>query len=350
MKVTKKVMSHLTKCYSIAPLHYRGNDHILVAAEKTDRCLLFDMNGNLEDTVWEGPGGVMTMQQIPGSDGQFLATHRFYSPNDSKEAKIVIVTPKSTGNWEVRTLINLPFVHRFDILERNKVRYLIACCLKSGHEYKDDWSSPGCVFAAVLPEDLGSFHEEHQLEMKVIKNNMCKNHGYYRVKEDGQDTSVISCDNGVYQFIPPNTPDGAWEIRMLLDTAASDALLLDMDDDGEKQLVVLAPFHGDRIDFYKKKNGRFEHTYSYEKTVEFVHAIWGGDIGGIPTVVIGHRKGERDLLAFTYDKEKKTYQAERIDHDCGPTNVYAYKYDGRDILIAANREIDEIARYELKTE
>lgn len=57
MKVTKKVMSHLTKCYSIAPLHYRGNDHILVAAEKTDRCLLFDMNGNLEDSMggaWRG--------------------------------------------------------------------------------------------------------------------------------------------------------------------------------------------------------------------------------------------------------------------------------------------------------
>ena len=34
--------------------------------------------------------------------------------------------------------------------------------------------SPGRVFAAVLPEDLSSFDEEHQLEMKVIKDQMLK--------------------------------------------------------------------------------------------------------------------------------------------------------------------------------
>lgn len=343
--VEKKVISNLTKCYSIAPLEYQGKKHFMVAAEKIDRCILFDQDGNEEDTIWSEPGGVMSMVQVPGTDGQFLATHKFYSPNDSKEAKIVIVTPIEKGNWEVRTLVDLPHVHRFDIVERNGVRYLIACALKSGHEYKDDWSMPGKVYAAVLPEDLSFYNEEHPLELKVIKDNMLKNHGYYRVNDEGVDTCVISADCGVFQFIPPENAEGEWKIRTLLDTAASDAVLVDLDEDGEKELAVLSPFHGDQISIYKKKDGAYEKVYEYEKPAEFTHAIYGGDLCGKPVVVIGHRKAERDLIVFSYNQETKQYESEVIDHDCGPANVAHYVKDGKDIIISANRETDEVAMY-----
>lgn len=345
MKVTKKVIGNLNKCYSIAPLFYQGKEHFLVAAEKRDPCYLFDLDGNQEDTVWTGPGGVMSMVQIPGSDGCFLATHQFYSPNDSKEAKIVIVTPISKGNWKVQTLVKLPHVHRFDIVTRNGVNYLIACTLKSGHEYKEDWSMPGKIYTAILPEDLSGYNEENQLPLTVLKENMLKNHGYYKVEEKGVQTCVVSADCGVFQLIPPEKNGGKWEIKTLLEEPASDAVLVDLDEDGENELAILTPFHGAFIRIYKKINGTFHNVYQYEKPAEFTHAIYGGLLCQKSAVVIGHRKGERNLIAFTYNKKKQKYESEILDHDCGSANIYHYIKDGKDIIIGANREINEISMY-----
>lgn len=345
MKFEKKVISNLTKCYSIAPLDYHGKEHFLVAAEKVDRCILFDAEGKEIETVWKEPGGAMSMVQVPGSTGQFLATHKFYSPDDSKEAKIIIATPQGKEKWEIRTLVDLPHVHRFDILTRGDTNYLIACTLKSGHEYKDDWSMPGKVYAAILPNDLSAFSEENQLELKVIKDDMLKNHGYYRVLEDGEMTAVISSENGVFQFYPPENKDGEWKIEQLLDIPASDAVCVDFDQDGEKELVVLSPFHGNQVSIYKKVDGIYSKVYEYEKETKFLHAIYGGDLKGKPVAVIGHREGERNLIVFSYDKSRGTYQAEVIDENCGSANVMKYTYEDKEILISANREIDEVAMY-----
>lgn len=349
MKVTKKVISHLTKCYSLAPLHYQGKDHFLVAAEKVDRCILFDLDGNEEDTVWSEPGGVMTMVQVPGTDGQFLATHKFYSPNDSKEAKIIIATPKKKGDWEIRTLCDLPFVHRFDILEKNGVRFLIACALKSGHEYKEDWSQPGAVYGAVLPENLSGFDADHQLELTLLKSAMLKNHGYCQTTDDGSVCSIVSCDDGVYKFTPPETADGGWDIEKLLSQPSSDAVLIDFDGDGVKEIGMISPFHGDTISIWKKdETGTYKKVYQYEKEAPFAHSIYGGELCGKNRLVIGHRKGSRELLCFTYDPVTKSYDYEVFDHDTGSANVLHFVRDGKDVIVSTNREIDEVAMYEIE--
>lgn len=350
MKIEKKVISNLTKCYSIAPLHYQDQDFFLVAAEKQDPCYLFDLEGQQVDKIWDGPGGVMSMVQVPGADGQFLSTYKFYSPNDSKEAKIVIVTPRGKGDWEIRTLVSLPHVHRFDLLQRDGKVYLIACALKSGHEFKEDWSMPGKVYAAELPADLSAFDEAHQLELTVIKENMLKNHGYYRVEDDGVQTAVVSCNEGVYQFIPPAAGDREWEIRTLLDTPASDAVLVDLDGDGEKELCTLAPFHGEKVAIYKKESGAYKKIYDYPEDAEFTHAIYGGMLCGKPAFVVGHRKGKRNLFAITWNNETQEFVSTIIDEDRGPANVYHYVYNGKDILIATNRETDEVAMYTITSE
>lgn len=347
MKVTKKVIGELEKCYSLARLQYNGSEHFLVAAEKVNKCELFDLDGNYEETVWEQPGGVMTMVQVPESNGQFLATHKFYSPNDSKEASIVIATPLGKNDWEIRKLTDLPFVHRFDILKSHGKQYLIACALKSGHEFKGDWSMPGKVYAAMLPEDLSAFDEEHQLELTVIKEDMLKNHGYYRHVDEKGESAVISCESGVFQFYPPEEEDSQWRIVQLIDVPASDALLLDFDQDGEEELAVISPFHGNKLSIYKKKEGRFSEVYTYPENLDFLHAIFGGTICGKPMLIVGHREGERYLLAISCDV-RGNYSAQELDRGCGAANVLHFVNRGKDVIVAANREINEIAMYTLE--
>ncbi len=344
MKINKKVISDLTLCYCVAPLTYHGKQHFLVASEKEFPCLLFDENGNQVDKIWDGPGGTMSAVQIPGTDGAFLATHKFYSPNNSKEAKIVLVQPGDDG-WKVRTLLELPYVHRFDILTRDGCNYLLACCLKSDYEYKDDWRFPGKTYACRLPDNLLDLPEDAELTLTVLRDGMLKNHGYSRDVVDGVMTGVVTSEEGVFRFTPPAQGGETWQVEQLIGDPTSDAILVDLDGCGEKELLTIGPFHGENLAVYKKNNGAFEKVWQYEKQIPFAHAICKAQLGGREVAVVGHRKGERDLLMIS--REDGEYHVEILDHDVGPANVLYYHKD-QDILLAANREINEVAYYTLE--
>jgi len=79
--------------------------------------------------------------------------------------------------------------------------------------------------------------------------------------------------------------------------------------------------------------------------VEFLHAIWSGKIKGKPTILIGNRKGKRELLALTWDHDHNKYHFQLLDSDRGPANVTYFEQDGKRLIVATNRETNEVAMY-----
>ena len=71
-------------------------------------------------------------------------------------------------------------------------------------------------------------------------------------------------------------------------------------------------------------------------------------MGGRPAVIIGHREGEMNLVVFTWDKEASQYQWQLMDTQCGSANILKFTYLGKDYILSANREIDEVALYKVK--
>lgn len=347
------MISDLNKCYSIAPITVEGKPCFLVAAEKKDPCYLFSEDGEKLETVWTEPGGVMTMVQVPGVDGQFLATHKFYSPNDSLEAKIVIVTRRGKDDWEVRTLCNAPFVHRFGILKRGGTNYLIVCCLKTGHEYKNDWRFPGACFGAELPKDLSSYNEDNTLPLTLIMEGMLKNHGYSMTKHGGHDAALVGCEEGSFLFDPPAVKGGDWEVTQILDIPTSDSVLCDFDGDGKPELGVISPFHGNSLTIYHlDEHGNYVPQWKYgvpEKETEMLHATWADTILGKPSWIVGWRKGTKNTIIITWDAEAGDYRTEFIDQNTGCANAMHFvNSKGQDVVIGTNREIDEAALYILE--
>ena len=345
MKATKKVIGSLEKCYALGTFSYDGKDHIIIAAEKKNPCYSFDLQGNFCETLWEGPGGVMTVAQVP-EQPILMATQKFYSPNDSADAKIVYYR-KINDSWVCEVLCPLPFVHRFGVLKSGGKNYLIACTLKSAHAFKNDWTCPGRIWVAPFPDDITVHNADNPLSLTPLISGLYKNHGFEICHNGADDFAVIACENGVFKITPPASTDGNWTSELLLETPASDVLYLDFDNDGERELLVLSPFHGDSLTIYKKTGDSFEAVYRHPKRLPFLHAIWGAAIDGRTYGFIGNREEDRDLFVIYWDG--KQYVCDMLDQGAGATNVLYYQAGGQDLLLAANRETDEIAIYTLIT-
>lgn len=345
MNYEKKAIAEMKLAYAIGTFDGDDAKSFLIGVEKEGPIRRFALNGDAMETVAEGPGGVMTITQVPGRSDQFMATCEFFSPNFGGDtAHIRVYTRAQDGSWASNKLCDLPYVHRFGLLKgADGTLYVLACTIKGAcRKIKNDWQTPGAVLAAPLTQAAETYGDEQPLELECLAPAQVQNHGFWYAPD--RSFALVSTAAGVFRYTPPAKPGEAWGVQCLIVQPTSDICVADFDGDGQDEILTFSAFHGDTLRIFHATDQEdvYSCVWEDEQKHNFLHAIWSGELGGKPCAVIGNRKDGRDLMRVYFDGD---YKLEAIDHDFGPANCWVIEDAGVQRIISANRETNEVALY-----
>lgn len=344
MKFEKVVLdSDFHRAYAVGNVTIDGNLHLIVASEAIDgKCVIYSgKDFKKKDVIWEDQGGTMSIVEIPNSNGEFLAVRNFFPGFNGLTAKVVHVKYENE-KFVVRDFIDLPYLHRFDLIETNDGIYFIGASLCTSKKEREDWSDPGKVFVGKLPSDLTK-----GMEVKPILENLTRNHGYYRAPYKGVMSGYVTSDEGLFVFTPPHDGND-WKIEHLMKKPISDIAVLDLDDDGVAEILTIEPFHGNDMYIYKFENNEYKKVYTVPRPLEFAHALWGSTLKDEKAFVCGIRRLNKEMFYITYNKATKAYELIEIDREIGPANLKVINLEDQDLILTANNTIHEAAYYLVK--
>lgn len=348
MNFRKTVIDEIFKCYSVNALRVEGDTQLIFAGEGPGSCQIFSGDQFSEKKVlWSNEdafGGTMSIVTLSEEEGSFLVSKGFYSMVDSETSGIYLYQ-KVNGGYKETKLLSIPYLHRFDLVRAGDRRFIIAASLHGGKTDKEDWSKPGKLYYAVLPHDLATT-SQGQLKLEILKETMYKNHGFNKGIWNGRESVFVASQEGVITVTPPLENDGQWLIEEILDFPVSDIAVIDLDQDGEPELAVLSPFHGNQFNVYKKVDGNYVSVYTYPKALDFYHAIYADNFMGVPSFVIGARKEDMDLYLVQFDKKSGQFISHLIDTGVGAANARIIHTSQGDMIMAANRQINQAAIYQ----
>jgi len=311
--------------------------HILFASEDSNvGCTMFSgKDFEKKETIWTEAGGCMSIIPIPNKEGEFLAVQEFYlkvSPSLSK-----IVWGKYTEHeFVIKDVLHMPYIHRFDIYNKNGVNYFVGATIATTKENKEDWSVPGRIYVGELPEDLNE-----GIQVEILGDGFYRNHGYWNDKEEN--CGYFGSDQGIVKVTPPIKRGGQWSMEIVLEGNIGEIAMVDIDGDGVKEIMTIEEFHGTEIKIYKKENGKYKVVYEYDNEIDFAHTLVGGTLRGVPTFLVGVRRKDAELFYVQYIDG--AFVSTVIEKGVGPANLALVNENDRDIIVAANHTKNEAAVY-----
>ena len=342
MKFTKTHLDDIVRCYCTSHMEIGDDVYAFFASENPDSQCYSYTGDNFEkkETVWEGDrGGCMSIIPFETRTGQFLAVNEFYLKVSPSAARLVWGR-KTEDGWQVRDLFNLPYLHRFDIYHVDGRDYVICAVIARDKRDKEDWTRPGQIYVGEIPADL----ENENVVLRQLGDGYYRNHGYSRGSYEGRVCGYFGSDYGVVRVTPPHDGED-WKVTRILEGNISEIALADIDGDGEEEIMTIEPFHGNTINVYKLKDGRYEVDYTYPNKIDFAHALVGTTLCGRPCFVAGIRRIDCECFVLTW--EDGAYKAHTVDRGGGPANLDVIHHHGKEYILAANHTRNEAAFYEV---
>jgi hypothetical protein len=336
MNIHKKVLGTLDKVYATCIGKVDDELAFIGASEGEGAGQAFI--GENKTVMWDKPGGTMNVIPVPGRENEFYATQKFLPVFAAADCTLNHVKYHD-GQWQVTEIMKFPYLHRFDLFEKNGALYFFGATLCEAKEFQQDWSKPGSVYIGKLGADLTK-----KFTVKRLYTGITKNHGLCYANWDGKGIYLVTGVEGVFSLVIPEKPaQDEWQINKIMEHEVSDIAACDIDHDGSLELATLEPFHGNKCIIYKNIGEKFQPIKEFP--IDFGHVIWGGEIAGSPTFLLGYRSAKMELSAIYQDGNELKERV--IDQNVGPSQISVCHQDGKDYILSANRQINELAVYEI---
>lgn len=334
--ISKQVILDIKNVYTANAFIDGGRSFVGAGSETEPVVKLYDLaSGNIE-SLKDCPGGMMSLIPVPGQPGRLVSVMGLFPPFLGKEAGLFLHQKKGES-WETSRAMDLPFAHRCEFLPALEKNILIAASVSKFKENPADWSNPGVLHAIKMDGKPSC-----SWDSEIIDSSIFRNHGMGRYLIDGEECLCISGVEGVFSI--KLLPDGTLGLNPIFQKEVSELTFVDLDGDGQSELITIEPFHGNVLNMYKRVNGDWKLKFS--APLSFGHGLSGGFFNAAPIVLVGNRRDSMNLEMFTVgDFDKGIVNKHIIEEGAGPTQTQVFSFGDRDYLLSANQVKNEVALY-----
>ncbi len=338
--IFKKVNSFsIDKGYAISLVNVDESKMIAAGSEGHGPCYLLSLPDFVPRKFAEGPGGTMSIHDVPNKKDDLISIMGVYPPFIGYNAG-VYYHERVSESYKDYKILDIPFAHRIEWMNIDDHLVLFIASISKYKENPLDWSNPGALYEVSTNECFEKWIT------KPIIENLTRNHGMTKISYAGIDTLFVSAAEGLFRINWNSTKKG-WKVEKMLSSEISEVALIDVDGDGNNEIVTIEPFHGNTLAIYKNIHGFWDRIFETE--LEFGHGLTTNYIRKEPVVFVGNRRGKKELLAFrNFNFKSWTFDKIIIEEDAGPTQIISFKIDNRDYLVSSNQNKNEVSLYEIK--